>query len=399
MSHLKRTPLYERHLELGGKMAPFAGYEMPISYGGTKAEHEAVRHGCGIFDISHMAPIRIFAAPDGGESGHCLAFLEGLTCRLVKNMEPGQVQYNALTLENGGLLDDITIYRSASGEYMIVANGANEEAVLSHLWQRAKLFNDENNSNIEIENIKESAPGTCFLAVQGPSSPAMLGRALAAALGVEVGDVEFHIDSLKYYHFLPLSQLSPAFEGSSGFLSRTGYSGEDGFEILSPLPLAQALWSALVSLDGVFPSGLAARDILRMEAFYPLYGHELSSEVTPGESGLGWIVSQKKDYLGKDAIIRKKLNPEKNICGFIMKEKGPLPRAGFVVKNKGGATIGHVTSGGFSFTWERGFGLCQIEAAERSDGNEVSIEIRGADLAAVVHLKSPHEGSIRRQKG
>ncbi|MDH4262681.1 MAG: glycine cleavage system aminomethyltransferase GcvT [Spirochaetia bacterium] len=365
---MKKTPLYEKHIELKARMVDFAGFDMPVMYAGIKDEYLAVRNNCGLFDISHMAPYLI----TGENPDELLLFLNHITCRDVTGLKPGKIQYNAITNSEGGLIDDITIYKIDLNRYILLVNASNSEPVYNHITGQKNKY-----ASIKIEGYNDYV----LLAFQGKNAEQILKKVISP--------VENNLESLFFYEFTLFTDYKVPH-----FLSRTGYSGEDGFEILMPSKDGIQLWNNLIKA-GVTPCGLGARDILRMEVFYPLYGNELNSTRTPIESSIDWIVSSKKDYLGKHEIFKNP--PSKKVTGFVMKGKGGLPRSHYPVVNKDGKVIGEVTSGAFSFTWDRGFGMAFIEIEYCKEGESIFIDIRGLKNEAIVHLKSPYQGSIKRR--
>jgi len=366
---MNKTPLYEKHIVLNARMVDFAGYAMPVMYAGIKEEYLSVRNNCGIFDISHMAPYLV----SGENPDELLAFLNYITCRDVQPLKDGKIQYNAITSEKGGLIDDITIYKINSSNYILLVNASNSQPVANHL----SSIQQNKYKSIQVQGYDNYV----LLAVQGKNSEQILKNIIPSTKNP--------IESLFFYEFtLFTNQSKPC------FLSRTGYTGEDGFEALLPAEDGIRLWDKLVQ-NGVQPCGLGARDILRMEVFYPLYGNELGFTRTPLESSLDWIVSSKKEYLGKDEIFKKPVQIK--ITGFIMKNKGGLPRSHYSIENKEGNVIGEVTSGAFSFLWDRGFGMAIIPIEYCKDGEIIYIDVRGVKNEAVIHLKSPYNGSIKRR--
>ena len=321
---MKKTPLYPNHTALGAKMVEFAGYEMPLSYKDIKSEYYAVREGCGIFDISHMAPLRL----SSDEPERVSSFINQITCRNISGLKEGEVQYNALMLENGGILDDITVFYEKPGKYFLVVNAANRENAMQYFQKLDPSLKE----GVNIEEIDNYA----MIAVQGPRSEETLAKA------VETSKILSDFDELYYYEFASLEEKFP-----QGFVSRTGYTGEDGFEVMLPSDQGRQLWEDLIKA-GALPCGLASRDLLRMEVFYPLYGNELNRERTPYTSGLAWLVSPEKEFIGKEPVMDSKDNGKRRIRGFIMEQKGHIPRTGYAVLNDKGEEIGVVTSGGFS---------------------------------------------------
>ncbi|MCG6191904.1 glycine cleavage system aminomethyltransferase GcvT [Leptospira sp. FAT2] len=370
MSQDKKTPLYETHRVLGAKMIPFGGWDMPVQYSGIIAEHNATRQAAGLFDVSHMGEIFVT-----GEANAILRFLESVTCNSVSSLNDFQVQYNAILNEQGGLVDDVTIYRFSPEKYMICSNASNYEAVTAHLLKHLPA------SGVKVE---DQSLRWHQIALQGPKANEIFSKFLGREL-----------DSIKYYHFALLQH-----EGEEIIVSRTGYTGEDGFEIYSSIPLGLKLWNGLLEFgkeQGLLPCGLGARDTLRIEAKYPLYGHELNDLWTPIESGIGWIVKEKEQsYFCSDKILSQKKNgvPSK-IVAFELTEAG-VPRENFRVLDSQGNEIGKTTSGTFSPSLKKGIGLALIRAEKIKDGEPIQIEIREQPKQAIITTKPFVPGSIRK---
>ncbi|RME90337.1 MAG: glycine cleavage system aminomethyltransferase GcvT [Candidatus Hydrogenedentota bacterium] len=366
---LQKTPLNEYHKSLKAKMVPFAGFEMPVQYESVKKEYEAVRNTCAWFDISHMAPIFL-----SGKDAY--SFLEYLTCRSLASLQQGQVLYNAIINEQGGVVDDVTIYHFPDQTWMLIVNAANK-------WKVLEFFNKQKNQyDVQIT----PAENYVLLAVQGKESPNALKSIWDLISSKSFPDIY-------YYEFSTLPNQSQ--ENFIPMISRTGYTGEDGFEILLPASKGMELAEKLTDNHCV-PAGLAARDLLRLEMFYPLYGHELKETWTPYESGLGWLVSKDKEFLGKQEMLKKKENMQRRIRGFQLVEAG-VPREGYAVFNQNGSEIGEVTSGGFSFQWNCGFGMAFLDLAYAKEGSTIYVDIRGQKKEAKVLAKSPYKGSIVRR--
>jgi len=366
---MKKTPLYDQHIELKARIVDFAGFAMPVMYTGIKDEYLEVRNNCGVFDISHMAPYLV----TGDNADELLAFLNYVTCRNVSALKEGKIQYNAITSPQGGLVDDITIYKINPNTFILLVNASNSQAVNQHL----EKIRNEKYPSLKIGGYQDYV----LLAFQGKNTEAVL-KTIAPKTNAP-------LESLYFYEFTLFSDYP-----TPHFLSRTGYTGEDGFEILLPAKDGIEVWKKLIAA-GVMPCGLGARDILRMEVFYPLYGNELAIDRTPIESSIDWIVSKEKDYLAKDLVFKNP--PKKKVAGFIMQGKGGLPRSHYKVLNATGDVIGEVTSGAFSFTWDRGFGMAFIDVDSCKEGQAIYIDIRGTSNEATVHLKSPYQGSIKRR--
>ncbi|AVQ12350.1 Aminomethyltransferase [Leptospira santarosai] len=370
MSQVKKTPLYETHRALGAKMIPFGGWDMPVQYSGIIAEHNATREAAGLFDVSHMGEIFIT-----GEPKVILNFLESVTCNSVVSLSDFQVQYNAILNENGGLVDDVTIYKFSPEKYMICSNASNYETVTAHLLKYLPA------SGIEVD---DQSPNWHQIALQGPKANEILSKFLGKEL-----------DSIRYYHFAIFDH-----QGEKIIVSRTGYTGEDGFEIYSSVPFGLKLWNELLEFgkpQGLLPCGLGARDTLRIEAKYPLYGHELNNQWTPIESGIAWIVKEKKNsYFSSGKILSQKKNgTEFKIAAFALTEAG-VPRENFRVLDLQGNEIGKTTSGTFSPSLKKGIGLALIRTEKIKDGEPIQIEIREQPKQAIITTKPFIPGSIRK---
>ncbi|MBE7412976.1 MAG: glycine cleavage system aminomethyltransferase GcvT [Leptospiraceae bacterium] len=368
MENLKKTPLNEKHKSLGAKMVSFGGWEMPIQYTGIIAEHENTRKSAGLFDVSHMGEIFVEGKPD-----KILGFLEKLTCNSINSLKNFQVQYNAILNKEGGIVDDVTVYKFSDEKYMICSNASNYEDVFSH------LISFPHSVNIRNESLNWHQ-----IAIQGPKADEIFSKY-----------IDKNLDFIKYYSFA----LIP-FQGEELIVSRTGYTGEDGFEIYSSISLGLKIWDELLSFGkpfGLVPVGLGARDTLRIEAKYPLYGHELTSYRTPVESGIGWIVKKKdKEFLCYDKIIlQKKENPPEKILGIQLLDPGVL-RENYSVFDLAKNPIGKVTSGTYSPTLKKSIGMAILKKGFWEDGTEILIEIRSEFKKAVVHTGNFITGSIKK---
>ncbi|TGK09478.1 glycine cleavage system aminomethyltransferase GcvT [Leptospira selangorensis] len=369
MSQWKTTPLYEEHKLLGAKMIPFGGWDMPVQYSGIIAEHTATRQAAGLFDVSHMGEIFI-----EGQADIILGFLESVTCNSVSSLTNGQVQYNAIINENGGLVDDITLYKFNDQKYMICANASNVDSVYAYLKKYVP-------SSAKLENQSASWHQ---IAIQGPKADSILSSYFKSDLS-QIG----------YYKFV----LFP-FAGEEIILSRTGYTGEDGFEIYSSNSTGVKIWKELLEFgktEGLLPVGLGARDTLRIEAKYPLYGHELDENRSPNQSGIGWIVKEKKTPYPKyeQIISEKKEGPKRKIVAFELQEAG-VPRENMPVLDSNGKNIGITTSGTFSPSLKKGIGLALVDSEKIQHGESIQIEIRGQAKSAIIFTQSFIPGSIRK---
>ncbi len=334
---MKKTPLYEIHKKLRARFTPFAGWSMPLQYTSVIEEVKAVREEAGLFDISHMGRILV-KGKDTKEK------LQYLTTNNLNKLKPGKVQYNLLTNEKGGVKDDVTIYMLSEDEYFICCNAVNKNKVISHLSEY-----------VHVEDLSEKL---IQFALQGPKSEEILSK-------------YYDVKDLKFYNFKTFGEV---------IISRTGYTGEDGFEVYAPLKEGVKLFTDL--LKEVKPCGLGARDVLRIEAGFPLYGHEISADITPLEANLDRFVDLSKDFLGKEEMLKKPL--KRKLFGLVMVDKG-IPREGYLVY-KEGKEIGRISSGTFSPTLNRGIALCFVELSQRKEGNPVEVKIRERLLKA--ELKS-----------
>lgn len=362
---LKKTPLNSVHHEMGGRMVPFAGWEMPVQYTSILQEHAAVRKNAGIFDVSHMGEILV----TGENAAH---FLDSVTCNDVHAIEDGQVQYNAVLNENCGLVDDITIYRVNSREFFVVSNASNYERVTQH-------FQGLPHDGATIRNISSDYHQ---IAVQGPLAEKYLSEHLREDLS-----------GIDYYRFKDVQ-----FNGTLLRISRTGYTGEDGFEVYSEISAGIALWKDLLAKyqsQGLIACGLGARDLLRLEAGYALYGHELNETWTPVESGIGWIVKPKSiRFPSYEKVLRQKQEGTKNsVQKFLLKEAG-VPREGYTVVDAAGSEIGRVLSGGHSPALQKGIGT----AWAPTGAAEIFIQIRDRKIPAELTKKAFVQGTAGKNR-
>jgi aminomethyltransferase len=362
---LRRTPLYDRHRALGGKMVPFAGWEMPVHYpAGILAEHHAVRTAIGVFDVSHMGEFEI-TGPDRN------AFVNRITTNDVSKLEPGQVQYSALLTPEGTFIDDCTVYRF-DDKLMIVVNASNVARAWDHIVAH------KGGANVRLKDI---SPEVGLLAVQGPRAE----ETLAPLASMPLGDI-------RYYHF-SVGKVA----GAQCFISRTGYTGEDGFELYCRDRDIGALWDAIVAA-GARPIGLGARDSLRLEMGYALYGNEIDDTITPLEAGLGWIVKLDKGapFVGRDALrAQKTRGVTRRLVGFKLTGRG-FPRRGYPVQ-LAGREADVVRSGTLSPSLGMGIGTTYLPAAAAKPGTAFEIECRGERLPAeVVKLPFWTRGSVKK---
>ena len=345
---LRRTPLYDRHRAAGGKLVPFAGWEMPVQYQGVIEEHRAVRTAAGLFDVSHMGELRV-VGPDAE------AFLQYLTPNDVAKLEEGRAHYSALLTESGTYLDDLLVYRIAAEEFLVVVNAANTESDFHWTADRAREAREEGRE-VEVEDVSERY---ALLALQGPLAVEIL-RPLAAVAQARRSDPA-ELDAVGYYRF-----ARGEVAGAPAILSRTGYTGEDGFELYLDPEDAPRVWDRL------------------LEAGMALYGHEIDAGTTPWEADLGWTVKPDKgDFIGRGALLAQKAaGVERRLVGFEVRGRG-IAREGHPVLHDG-REVGRVTSGTWSPTFEKALGMALVPAVLAEPGTAVEIEVRGRRLPAEV---------------
>jgi aminomethyltransferase len=345
-----RTPLYDWHVAHGGRMVDFAGWDMPIQYSTIIAEHTAVRTAVGLFDVSHMGRLS-FAGPDA------LDLIQHVYTNNAATMKEGQARYGLICNGGGGIRDDVLVYRWPYGWAMVV-NASNREKIVA--W----LAEHKGNRNVEVSDRTRE---TCMIAVQGP-------RSLEICKGLTAADA----GQLAYYHATPTT-----YQGNACVVSRTGYTGEDGLEIMIGAAHGVALWEDLVRRGGQ-PCGLGARDTLRLEAAMPLYGHELTEEIDPLQAGLNWAVKlDKGDFLGREAILRRREDATRPLRVGLELEGKRIAREGAAVMHDNQA-IGRVSSGSFAPTLNRVLAMAYVHPAQASVGTTCSVDIRGKGEAARV---------------
>jgi aminomethyltransferase len=363
---LKRTPLFERHRALGARLVEFGGWEMPVQYSGILEEHKAVRQRAGLFDVSHMGEFRV-------EGPGALDFLQGLVPNDVSRLAENQALYSQICLENGGTLDDLIIYSRGAERYMVVVNAGTMEKDWAWFSQHSN-----GHADVSLTNVSDA---TGLIALQGPAAQRILQPLTATPL-----------ESILYYHCLPGTVSS-----IECLISRTGYTGEDGFELYCTAEHTGELWDTLLAAgqpEGLLPCGLGARDTLRLEAGYCLYGHELTESITPLEAGLGWTVKLNKgaDFIGKQALEDEKRDGlRQKLVGLVPRERG-IPRAGYGIFANG-ERVGEVTSGTQAPTLGHPVALGYVPPIHAAPGTTVEIDIRGklvpAEIVALPFYKRP----------
>ena len=356
---MKKTALHNVHVSLGARMVPFAGYDMPVSYEGVNAEHMTVRKGVGVFDVSHMGEFFV-----RGEQA--LDLLQWCTTNDVSKIAVGGAQYNCMPNATGGIVDDLIIYRTGDQEYLLVVNASNMEKDWKHLNEQLEA----KGYDAQLENQSDN---WSLLAIQGPK---------AAEAMQSLTDVD--LSSQKYYTF-----SQGKFAGADNvIISATGYTGSGGFEIYVPNESAEHVWNEVFRAGadwGIKPIGLAARDTLRLEKGYALYGNDLSDSTSPLEAGLGWITKFKKgDFLSRELLQEQKKNGvNRKLVGFVMQERG-IPRHDYRLLNQAGEPVGVVTSGTMSPMLEQGIGMAYVDTAFSSPDTPLLLEVRRKQIPAVV---------------
>ncbi len=367
---MKRTPFNDTHKALGAKMVDFAGFAMPVQYRGIMEEHRAVRTSAGLFDVSHMGEFIV-------RGSGAMEFLQRVTVNDVGKLTEGRAQYSAMCNEPGGIIDDLLVYHRGDS-YMLVVNASNIQNDFA--WLSSHLT-----ANVELEDASDRM---ALLAVQGPASLSVLQKL-----------TEVDLSTIAYYH-----GKHGVLAGVSMLISRTGYTGELGFELYmdaDPVPCMN-VWNAIMEAGkeyGIAPVGLGARDTLRLEMGYCLYGNDIDETTNPLEAGLGWITKlDKQDFIGKAALLSvRERGIERKLVGFTLPDK-ILARHGYPI-SLNGAHIGRVTSGTFSPSLERGIGMGYVAAGHASPGTTVAIDIRGRQAEATITQLPFYKKSYAIQRG
>ena len=351
----KTIPLNDVHVKLGGKMVPFAGFNMPVRYSSDIEEHMTVRNGVGVFDVSHMGEFTL-------KGPNALDLIQRVTTNDASKLVDGQAQYSSLPNETGGLVDDLIVYKIRDEEYLLVVNAGNIEKD----WNWISKFNTR---NVDMKNISEDIS---LFAVQGPK-----------AKGVVQQLTTVDLSTIKYYHFA-IGELAGV---PNVIISNTGYTGAGGFELYVPNNNAEKVWDALFEAGkdaAIKPIGLGARDTLRLEMGYCLYGNDIDDTTSPLEAGLGWITKFSKDFTNSASLkSQKESGVARKLVGFKMQEKG-IPRHDYVIKDAAGKVIGRVTSGTISPVLGVGVGLGYVALEHATPGSAIFIDVRGKALKAEV---------------
>lgn len=355
---MKQTPLYDVHCSLGGKIVDFGGWALPIQYTGILEEHQRVRSAAGLFDVSHMGEITV-KGPDAA------CFINNIITNDILSAKDCQVVYSPMCYPDGGVVDDLLVYKFNNEDYLLVINAANTDKDFE--WLKNNL-----QGNVDIANVSDKY---AQLALQGPKAEIILQKLTHAPL-----------KDIKFFHFINNMDLA----GIKALVSRTGYTGEDGFEIYVKSEDAESLWEKLLETgkeEGILPVGLGARDTLRFEAALPLYGQEISREISPLEAGLGIFVKLNKDkFIGKDSLVKQKEEGvTRKLAGFEMIDRG-VARSHYEVEVNG-RNIGFVTTGSFSPSLKKNVGIALLQTEYVQEGTEIDIIIRGkATKAGIVKL-------------
>jgi len=355
MEKMNTTPLHQDHIDLGAKMVEFAGFHMPISYSSIKEEHEAVRQNVGMFDVSHMGEIII-------EGAEAEAFVNYIFTNDVLTLNDGQINYGMMLYESGTVVDDLLVYKMSSTKYFLVVNASNVDKDFEHILSHAKGY------DVAVSNMSDAY---AEIAIQGPKTE----KRLSEMFDIDLSDISF-------FHF-GYKKLN----GHMFLVSRTGYTGEDGFEIYGDPDEVVGLWRRFIK-EGITPCGLGCRDTLRFEANLPLYGHEISSEITPVEAGLKYFVKLKtnENFLGRSALEDQIENHlTRRVVGLEL-EKKAIPRAGYKVF-KDGKEIGYITTGYLSISLQKPIALAMINRPHTKKGTRVEVEIRNKLIPGYIRDK------------
>lgn len=352
---IKKTPFNAIHHLLGAKMVDFGGYEMPVQYKGINHEHEIVRNKVGVFDVSHMGEILI-------RGKEALSLIQKITSNDASKLFPGKVQYSCMPNDTGGIIDDLLVYMISQDDYLLVVNASNIEKDLN--W-----IHGQNSFDAQVSNISDSIS---LLAVQGPKAEQVLQK----LTDISLKDMEYYTFTIGELAHIP-----------NALLSATGYTGAGGFEIYVENRYAAHIWEAIFEAgkeEGIEPIGLGARDTLRLEMGYCLYGNDIDDYTSPLEAGLGWITKFKKDFVHSGFLkIQKEKGVSKKLIGFEMEDKG-IPRHGYEIWNGNHEIIGTVTSGTMSPTLKKAIGMGYISVENSAVGNEIFINIRNKPTKAII---------------
>ncbi|MEQ9188650.1 MAG: glycine cleavage system aminomethyltransferase GcvT [Cryomorphaceae bacterium] len=353
---MKKTALYDKHVALGAKMVPFAGFDMPVQYSNLGEEHKNVRANVGVFDVSHMG--EFFVKGEGA-----LDLIQRVASNDASKLSPGKVQYSCLPNEDGGIVDDLLVYCLGEDEFMLVVNASNIEKD----WNWIQQYNTNN------VDIQDRSDDYSLLAIQGPKATA----AIASLTDLNVADMPYY--TVQVGKFAGVDEV---------IVATTGYTGSGGYEIYMKNEHAEQIWDAVFAAGeghGILPAGLGARDTLRMEMGFCLYGNDIDDSTSPLEAGLGWITKFTKEFTNSaNLLAQKEAGVSKRLVGFEVLDKGPIPRHGYEIQDKDGARIGEVTSGTMAPSLGRAIAMGYVDRPHFAEGTEVNIIIRSKVLAARV---------------
>lgn len=356
---IEKTALFDVHTSLGARMLAFAGFDMPISYSSIKEEHRAVREAAGLFDVSHMGEFEV-------KGKEACELVQHLTCNNVADLYPGRVQYSCLMNESGGIVDDLLIYCYSTEHYFLVVNASNIDKDFD--W-----INSHNSYEAQVNNVSQ---GLSLLALQGPKAWDCISEL-----------VDTDLSEMKYYHH----QTVRFMDIENVLISTTGYTGSGGFEIYLPNEHAVRVWNEIMAQGekhGLKPVGLGARDTLRLEMGFCLYGNDINDTTSPLEAGLSWIVKAKSDFLGKAVLEKQKKNGlQRRLVGFELTDRG-VARHGYAVQDKDGNEIGAVTSGSLTPSVNKAVGLAYVSTEHAKRGSEIFIAVRNKSIPAII-VKTP----------
>ena len=355
---MKKTTLYNKHIELGAKMVPFSGYMMPVEYSGVNSEHINVREGVGVFDVSHMGEFIV-------KGKDALSFIQKISSNDASVLFPGRAQYSYLPNENGGIVDDMLVYMIAENHYMLVVNASNIEKD----WE---WINSQNNFDVALENISEKIS---LIAVQGPKAEELLQNL-----------TQINLSNIKFYHF----EIGTFAGFNDIIISATGYTGSGGFELYVPNNIAEDIWDFIFNLKdfNVFPAGLAARDTLRLEIGYCLYGNDINDNTSPISAGLGWVTKFTKEFVGDNIIKKAKLEgTESKLIAFELLDRG-IPRKDYEIEDVDGNLIGQVSSGTMGPSVKKAICMGYVKSEHSNLGNKIFIKIRNKSISAEI-IKLP----------
>lgn len=353
---MKKTALYDKHVALGAKMVPFAGFDMPVQYSNLGEEHKNVRANVGVFDVSHMGEFFVKGAG-------ALDLIQRVSSNDASKLSPGKVQYSCLPNEEGGIVDDLLVYCLGEDEYMLVVNASNIEKD----WNWIQRFNANN------VDIQDRSDAYSLLAIQGPKATA----AIASLTDLNVADMPYY--TVQMGTFAGVDEV---------IVATTGYTGSGGYEIYMKNEHAEQIWDAVFAAGaehGILPAGLGSRDTLRMEMGFCLYGNDIDDTTSPLEAGLGWITKFTKEFTNSaNLLAQKEAGVNKRLVGFEVLDKGPIPRQGYEIQSKDGERIGEITSGTMAPSLGRAIAMGYVDRPHFAEGTEVNIIIRNKVLAARV---------------